>query len=182
VTGEPGRLRPASLPRQETTNRSVMMLISPAYAQAGGDPTGGLMSLLPLVLIFVVFYFILIRPQQKKAKEHRAMLADLKRGDRIVTGGGIVATVIRVTADSEEVIAEIARDVRVKIVKGTIQTVLREPGEEAPKADAKQDNEPRQKGEGKGKGKGARAEAAEAAEEKPAAEKPAEDTAPQKQG
>jgi preprotein translocase subunit YajC len=124
------------------------MLISPAYAQAGGDPTGGLMSLLPLVLIFVVFYFILIRPQQKKAKEHRAMLGDLKRSDRIVTGGGVIATVIRVTPDSEEVIAEIAKDVRVKIVKGTIQTVLREPGE-APKQDnrpdAKQDQKPEEK-------------------------------------
>lgn len=115
------------------------MLISPAYAQAGGDPTGGLMSLLPLVLIFVVFYFILIRPQQKKAKEHRAMLSDLKRGDRIVTGGGLIATVIRVTADSEEVIAEIARDVRVKVVKSTIQHVMRE-GADAP---AKQDNKPK---------------------------------------
>lgn len=156
------------------------MLISPAYAQAGGDPTGGLMSLLPLVLIFVVFYFILIRPQQKKAKEHRTMLADLKRGDRIVTGGGIVATVIRVTAESEEVIVEIAKDVRVKIVKGTIQTVLREPGEEAAKPEAKQDNEPRQKGEGKGRG--GKGEAGEAPEGNPAAEKPAEEPAPQKQG
>lgn len=139
------------------------MLISPAYAQAGGDPTGGLMSLLPLVLIFVVFYFILIRPQQKKAKEHRLMLAELKRGDRIVTGGGIVATVIRVAPDSDEVIAEIAKDVRVKLVKGTIQTVIREPGEAPQKPDAKPDNEPRQKGE--------------RAEDKPAAE-----PAPQKQG
>lgn len=58
------------------------MLISPAYAQAG-DPTGGLMSLAPLVLIFVVFYFILIRPQQRKAKEHREMLGQLKRGDQM---------------------------------------------------------------------------------------------------
>ncbi len=116
------------------------MLISPAYAQAGGDPTGGLMSLLPLVLIFVVFYFILIRPQQKKAKDHRAMLVDLKRGDRIVTGGGVIATVIRVAPDSEEVIAEIARDVRVKIVKSTIQHVMREPDEAA---QVKQDNKPK---------------------------------------
>jgi len=133
------------------------MLISPAYAQAGGDPTGGLMSLLPLVLIFVVFYFILIRPQQKKAKEHRAMLADLKRGDRIVTGGGVIATVVRVAPDSEEVIAEIAKDIRVKIVKGTIQSVLREQGEAPPK----QDNDPKGKAE------------------KPA--EPANDPAPQKQ-
>jgi preprotein translocase subunit YajC len=155
------------------------MLISPAYAQAGGDPTGGLMSLLPLVLIFVVFYFILIRPQQKKAKEHRAMLADLKRGDRIVTGGGIVATVIRVTPDSDEVIAEIARDVRVKLVKGTIQTVLREPGEEVPKPQA-QDNEPRHKGEARGRG--AKPEAAEPAESKPTTDGSQGEAAPPKQG
>jgi preprotein translocase subunit YajC len=116
------------------------------------------------VLIFVVFYFILIRPQQKKAKEHRMMLGDLKRGDRIVTGGGVIATVIRVAPDNDEVIAEIAKDVRIKIVKGTIQTVLREPGE-APK----QDNEPKGKGE----------KPAEKAEEKPA--QPANDPAPQKQ-
>lgn len=150
------------------------MLISPAYAQAGGDPTGGLMSLLPLVLIFVVFYFILIRPQQKKAKEHRMMLADLKRGDRIVTGGGVIATVVRVAPDNDEVIAEIAKDVRVKIVKGTIQTVIREPGEAPAKPEGKQDNRP-QKGEQKNEQKGE-----ERAEEPPA--QPANDASPQKQG
>jgi preprotein translocase subunit YajC len=150
-----------------------MMLISPAYAQAGGDPTGGLMSLLPLVLIFVVFYFILIRPQQKKAKEHRLMLVDLKRGDRVVTGGGVIATVIRVSPENDEVIVEIAKDVRVKIVKGTIQTVLREPGE-APK----QDNEPKGKGE-KGAEKAAEKTPEQAGDE-PA--QPANDAAPPKQG
>jgi preprotein translocase subunit YajC len=153
------------------------MLISPAYAQAGGDPTGGLMSLLPLVLIFVVFYFILIRPQQKKAKEHRMMLGDLKRGDRIVTGGGVIATVIRVAPDNDEVIAEIAKDVRVKIVKGTIQTVLREPGEAPAKPDGKQDNEPKGKGE-KAPEKSPE-KSPEKAEDKPA--QPANDPAPQKQ-
>lgn len=110
------------------------MLISPAHAQSA-DPTGGLMSLLPLVLIFVVFYFILIRPQQKKAKEHREMLAALKKGDRVVTGGGVIATVVRVTPDSDEVILEIAKNpqVRVTVVKNTISSVLREDGEAAAK-------------------------------------------------
>ncbi|WP_291299472.1 preprotein translocase subunit YajC [Elioraea sp.] len=144
------------------------MLISPAYAQSGGDPTGGLMSLLPLVLIFVVFYFILIRPQQKKSKEHRAMLIDLKRGDRIVTGGGVIATVVRVAPDSEEVVAEIAKDIRVKIVKGTIQSVLRDPAEAPPKPEGKQDNEPAPKGKGR-------------AEDKAPEPAPANDPAPQKQ-
>lgn len=109
------------------------MLISPAYAQAG-DPTGGLMSLAPLILIFVVFYFILIRPQQRKAREHREMLAALQRGDRVVTGGGVFGTVIRVTPESDEVIVEISKNpqLRVTVLKSTIQSVLREPTE-APK-------------------------------------------------
>lgn len=106
------------------------MLISPAYAQAG-DPTGGLMSLAPLILIFVVFYFILIRPQQRKAREHREMLAALQRGDRVVTGGGVFGTVIRVTPESDEVIVEISKNpqLRVTVLKSTIQSVLREPTE-----------------------------------------------------
>ena len=98
------------------------MLISPAYAQAG-DPTGGLMSLAPLILIFVVFYFILIRPQQRKAREHREMLGVLQRGDRVVTGGGMFGTVIRVTPESDEVIVEISKNpqLRVTVLKSTIQ-------------------------------------------------------------
>lgn len=101
------------------------MFISTAYAQdaAAGDPTGGLISLLPLVLIFVVFYFLLIRPQQKKMKEHKAMLEALRRGDRVVTGGGIVGTVTKVGPE-EEVQVEIADGVRVRVVRGTIQGVL----------------------------------------------------------
>jgi preprotein translocase subunit YajC len=132
------------------------MLISPAYAQAG-DPTGGLMSLLPLILIFIVFYFILIRPQQRKAKEHREMLAALQRGDRVVTGGGVLGTVIRVTPESDEVIVEISKNpqLRVTVVKNTIQSVLREPAE-APK----RDEEPDQQRQGKRrKGREAEAEA-----------------------
>ena len=73
------------------------MLITPAYAQAPG--AGGadfLTSLVPLILIFVIFYFLLIRPQQKRAKEHKQMVESLKRGDQIVTGGGILGKVTRV--------------------------------------------------------------------------------------
>ena len=73
------------------------MLISPAYAQAGGAPGGfDLISLMPLLLIFVVFYFLLIRPQQKKMKQHRDMIGALKRGDRVLTAGGIIGTVVKV--------------------------------------------------------------------------------------
>jgi preprotein translocase subunit YajC len=106
------------------------MLISTALAQdtgGGGGGTGGgpdlLTSLLPLVLIFVVFYFLMIRPQQKKMKEHRGMVANLRRGDRVVTGGGLVGVVTRVISDSE-VQVEIADGVRVRVLRHTITSVL----------------------------------------------------------
>ena len=86
------------------------MIISPAYAQAAGVSDGGFATLLPLVLIFVVFYFLLIRPQQKRAKNHRNMLAAVVRGDKIVTGGGIIGTVTKVVND-EELALEAVRDV-----------------------------------------------------------------------
>ncbi|MDB5315796.1 MAG: preprotein translocase subunit YajC [Rhodospirillales bacterium] len=102
------------------------MWISPAYAQ---DAAGGTMAMVtqlaPLVLIFIVFYFLLIRPQQKKAKEHRTMLSALKRGDKVVTAGGIVATITKVKEGSDEIEAEIAPNVRVLIVRGTIGSVLK---------------------------------------------------------
>jgi preprotein translocase YajC subunit len=77
------------------------MLISPAYAQGTSMmDQSALIQFLPLVLIFIVFYFLLIRPQQKKQKDHRTMLDALRRGDRIVTGGGILGTVSKVVASS----------------------------------------------------------------------------------
>jgi preprotein translocase subunit YajC len=99
--------------------------ISPAYAQDAAGGAGIVMQLLPLVLIFVVFYFLLIRPQQKKMKEHREMLAQLKRNDRIVTAGGIVATITKVKEGSDEIEAEIAPNVRVTVVRGTITSLIR---------------------------------------------------------
>jgi preprotein translocase subunit YajC len=163
------------------------MLISPAYAQAG-DPTGGLMGLLPLVLIFVVFYFILIRPQQRKAKEHREMLAQLKRGDRVVTGGGVLATVIRVTPESDEVIVEISKNpqVRVTVAKGTIASVLREETETKPaeeEAEAKPERKARRKGRGEAEAAGQQGAEAEAPPaEAPAEPAPANDQPPPRQG
>lgn len=107
------------------------MLISPAYAQAAGGGQDMLLSLAPLVLIFVVFYFLLIRPQQKRMKEHKAMLGALRRGDRVVTGGGIIGTVARVPND-EEVVVDIADGVRVRVLRGTISSVLtRGPAEDS---------------------------------------------------
>lgn len=102
------------------------MFVSPAFAQAGGDVAGagaGIVQFLPLILIFVVFYFLLIRPQQKKLKQHRDMLAAIRRGDRIVTGGGIIGTVNKVI-DDNEVLVEIAEGVRVRVHKPLISTVL----------------------------------------------------------
>ena len=103
------------------------MFISPAYAQdaAAGGATAMIMQFAPLILIFIVFYFILIRPQQKKMKDHRDMLGQLKRGDRVVTGGGMVATITRVKEGSDEIEAEIAPNVRVTIVRTTIGSVIR---------------------------------------------------------
>tara|TARA_R110000787_G_scaffold37246_8_gene94879 strand:+ start:972 stop:1355 length:384 start_codon:yes stop_codon:yes gene_type:complete len=99
------------------------MFISPAYAQAAGGGFGGMESLLPLVLIFVVFYFLLIRPQQKKQKEHRAMLEALHRGDRVVTAGGIMGTITKVQSESE-LIVEIADGVKVRVARGMISDVM----------------------------------------------------------
>jgi preprotein translocase subunit YajC len=97
------------------------MIISPAYAQSGGG-LGGMESLLPLVLIFVVFYFLLIRPQQKKAKAHREMLGNLHRGDRIVTSGGLIGKITRIPNDAELII-EIAEGVKVRVLRGMISEV-----------------------------------------------------------
>jgi len=101
--------------------------ISVAHAQdaAAGGAAGIVMQIMPLVLIFVVFYFLLIRPQQKKMKDHREMLTQLKRNDRVVTAGGIVATITKVKEGSDEVEAEIAPNVRVMLVRGTITSVIR---------------------------------------------------------
>ncbi len=102
-----------------------MSFISPAYAQAAGGAGGGsgLEAMFPLVLIFVVFYFLLIRPQQKKAKEHKAMLESVRRGDKVVTGGGIIGTVTKVI-DDNEVTVEIADGVKVRVQRGLIATVM----------------------------------------------------------
>ncbi|WP_300297943.1 preprotein translocase subunit YajC [Ferrovibrio sp.] len=104
------------------------MLISEAYAQAAGGTTDMLTSLLPLVLIFVVFYFLLIRPQQKKMKEHKAMIEAVRRGDVVTTSGGIIGKVAKVQEDGVVQI-EIADGVKVKVVKGTISEVRSKGGD-----------------------------------------------------
>lgn len=107
------------------------MLITPAYAQDFAGTFGSAAQFLPLVLIFVVFYFLLIRPQQQRQKETKLMLTALKRGDRVVTGGGIVGVISRVPATPDgakpvaEVEVEIAPNIRVTVMRDTITTVIR---------------------------------------------------------
>ena len=105
------------------------MFFTPAYAQAAGAAQGadGLIQfLLPIVLIFIVFYFLLIRPQQKKAKEHRDMVEAVKRGDQVVTAGGIIGKVTKV-GDEGRVTVEIAPTVKVEVLRSTITDVLSKP-------------------------------------------------------
>ena len=129
------------------------MLISAAYAQGTGitgifDNQSALIQFFPLVLIFVVFYFLLIRPQQRKAKDHKAMLDALRRGDRVVTGGGIIGTVARVD-NPEEVTVDISDGVRVRVLRSTISSVLAKPDPAAAREAAKQREEARAKAETK---------------------------------
>ena len=121
------------------------MWISTAYAQGTGIfDQNALVQFLPLILIFVVFYFLLIRPQQRKAKDQKTMLDALRRGDRVVTGGGIIGTVARVD-NPEEVVVDIAENVRVRVVRSTITTVLAKPDPAAAREAAKQKTETRTK-------------------------------------
>jgi len=101
------------------------MFISPAYAQDVSGLLGSAGQFLPLVLIFGVFYFLLIRPQQTRQKEVKAMLKALRRGDRVVTGGGIMGVVQRVKEGSDEIEVEIAPNVRVTVLRETITTVVK---------------------------------------------------------
>lgn len=101
------------------------MFITPAYAQAaGGAAANPIVQFLPLILIFVIMYFLMIRPQQKKLKDHKAMVEALRRGDQVVTQGGIIGKVSRVKEGDQDIEVEIADGVKVRIVKGTISQVL----------------------------------------------------------
>ena len=99
------------------------MFVTPAYAQAAGGAAGAFGSFVPLILIFGIMYFLLIRPQQKKMKDHKAMIAAVRRGDQIVTQGGIIGKVSKVK-DEGEVEVEIANGVKVRVVTSTISQVL----------------------------------------------------------
>ena len=100
------------------------MLISPAYAQAAGGASQSdtLLTFLPMIAIFVVFYFLLIRPQQKKAKESRAMLDALEKGNEVVTAGGIVGRINRLT--DQYATLEVAPNVEMTVQRGAISQLL----------------------------------------------------------
>ncbi|WP_419729440.1 preprotein translocase subunit YajC [Lichenicola sp.] len=108
----------------------MTLLISPAYAQdaaAGAGPLGslgGVVQILPFILVFAVFYFLLMRPQQQRQKQLKATVAALKRGDRVVTAGGILGVVQKVREGSSEIEVEIATGVRVMVLRDTISSVL----------------------------------------------------------
>lgn len=101
------------------------MFASPAYAQTAAAAPGGAAAFaqfVPLILIFVIMYFLMIRPQQKKAAQHRAMVEALKKGDTVVTSGGIIGKVTSVRDNEVEV--EIAPQVRIKVVRATVAQVV----------------------------------------------------------
>ena len=103
------------------------MFISPAYAQAAGAAAPNpLIQMAPLVIIFVIFYFLLIRPQMTARKKHMEMVSNVRRGDVVVTAGGIVGKVTKVL-ESEEVMVELADNVTVKVVKSTMSDVRTKP-------------------------------------------------------
>ena len=100
------------------------MLISPAYAQAAGAATQSdtLLTFLPMIAIFVVFYFLLIRPQQKKQKEARAMLDALEKGNEVVTAGGVLGRIVKI--DEQYVTVEVAQNVQLVVQRGAISQLL----------------------------------------------------------
>jgi len=96
--------------------------ISDAWAQAPAGQPDPFMSFLPLILIFVIFYFLLIRPQSKRAKEHKKMVSELKAGDEVVTGGGLLGKITE--AGEQFLTVEVADGVRVKVQRHTVGSVL----------------------------------------------------------
>ncbi len=99
------------------------MFISPAYAQTGGTGDPFMSLLVPMLLMIVIFYFLVIRPQQQRAKAHREMIEKVRRGDTVVTAGGFVGRVIRVAENSDEVEVELSDAMKVRVLKSTLMDV-----------------------------------------------------------
>jgi preprotein translocase subunit YajC len=108
-------------PSDEDTMELLDFFIASAYAQDAG-PQGGLMSFLPLIIIFVIFYFLLIRPQMKRAKEHRKLVAELATGDEVVTNGGLLGRITRV--GESFVTVELAENVQIKVQRHAVASIL----------------------------------------------------------
>lgn len=103
------------------------MFITPAYAQGvGGDGGGLLIQLLPFILIFVIMYLLILRPQQRRVKEHREMVANLRRGDTVVTSGGMIGKITKVI-DDHDLEVELSKDVKVRVVRSTISELRSKP-------------------------------------------------------
>jgi preprotein translocase subunit YajC len=116
-----------------------------------GDPNSPLSVILPFLFIIPVIWFFTIRPQQQKAKEHKALLAALRRGDRVVTGGGIVGTIAKVVSD-DELLVDIADNVRVRVVRSTITGVLAKTEPVQAKSDEEKGKDKEEDEKGKSKG------------------------------
>jgi preprotein translocase subunit YajC len=115
--------RPWRPPACSVPPRTSTMFISPAYAQsAAGGGSDLLVQLVPILLMFVIFYLLLLRPQQQRVKQHREMVSNLRRGDTVVTSGGIIGKVTKVK-DDNEIEVEIAENTRVRVIKGTVSEV-----------------------------------------------------------
>ena len=98
-------------------------MINYAHAQAAAQQPSMLASFIPLILIFLIFYFLLIRPQQKKQKEHKVLLESIQRGDEILSSGGIIGKVIKV--DNDKLTVEISKGVNVTIIRSTVADVIK---------------------------------------------------------
>jgi preprotein translocase subunit YajC len=107
---------------QHYSMSSEPILMTMVQAAPAGDTGGMLLGILPWLLIFVIFYILMIRPQQRRVKEHQAAISAVKKGDEVVTGGGIRGRVTKVSDDEAEV--EIAQGVKIRVVKSTISAVL----------------------------------------------------------
>ncbi len=102
------------------------MFVTPAYAQGAGAAGGGmeiLIQIVPFLLIFVIMYFLLIRPQQQRLKAHRAMIMAVRKGDVVITGGGLIGKIRSVNDADDEVVLELAKGVEVRVVRSSISDV-----------------------------------------------------------
>ena len=102
------------------------MFITPAYAQGADAAANPLFQLIPFVFVFVILYVLIIRPQQQARKKHLDMVAAVRRGDQVVTAGGVVGKVAKVL-DGDEIMVQIADNVTVKVMKSTLANVLTKP-------------------------------------------------------